>query len=260
MAFAAAITLPLAACSASTTANNEIVSITTPTPDSSVAAPTNGTVLDLAVPAAVQALPLVNQDGKVTPLSSLLGKTVVVSPSLTLCQEVCPLISANFAQSVSAVDRAGLSDQVVFLEVTVDPGRDDLAHLKAYQKLFGVRANWEFLRGDTDQIASFWKGFHLSFEKTADDPGSQARDWLTGKPLTYDIEHQNIVYVLGPDGHIKWLVDAAPNVGGAILPPTLQKFLSEEGIKNQTSVADPGWTSVDVNEAVAYVTGHAVTG
>jgi protein SCO1/2 len=258
VALAAVATVTLAGCSASTGSNNEIVSITTPT--STVAAPSNGTVLDLAVPAAVQALPLVNQDGKVTPLSSLLGKTVVISPSLTQCQEICPLISANFAQSVSAVDRAGLSDQVVFLEVTVDPGRDDVAHLKAYQKLFGVKANWEFLRGDVNQIASFWKGFHLSYEKTADDPGNQAKDWLTGKPLTYDIEHQNIVYVLGPDGHIKWLVDAAPNVAGATLPATLQKFLSEEGIKNQSSVADPGWTAADVDEAVAYVTGHAVGG
>lgn len=260
VALAATVTLPLAACSASTSASNEIVSITSPTTSSSEPVPTNGTVLDLTVPAAVQALPLVNQDGKAVPLSSLVGKTVVISPSLTQCQEICPLISANFGQSVAAVDRAGLSEQVVFLEVTVDPGRDDLAHLKAYQKLYGAQPNWDFVRGSAAQIAAFWSAFHLNYEQAPNPAGDHAKDWLTGKPLTYDIEHQNIVYVLGPDGHIKWLVDAAPNVAGAALPATLQKFLSSEGIANQNSAADPNWTAKDLDEAVAYVTGRAITG
>lgn len=264
LSLAAAATLALAACSASAGTDNGLVTITTPTSSSTEPVPTNGTVLDLPVPAAVQSLPLVNQDGVATPLSSLIGKTVVISPSLTQCQEICPLISANFGQSVTAVDQAGLAQQVVFLEVTVDPRRDDLAHLKAYQKLYGVHPNWQFLRGDAAQIAAFWKGFHLSYETTSghggDHTGPEARDWLTGKPLTYDVEHQNIVYVLGPDGHIKWLVDGSPNVAGGSLPATLQKFLSAQGIANQKSVADPNWTSADVNAAIAYVTGKPVGG
>jgi protein SCO1/2 len=254
--------LMLAGCSASTGAGNEIVSISSPSASAATTepVPSTGTVLDLAVPASVQALALVNQDGRPIPLSSLLGKTVVISPSLTQCQEICPLISANFAQSVAAVAKAGLSDKVVFLEVTVDPWRDDLAHLKAYQQLYGASANWQFLRADPAQITQFWDGMHLSFEKVPNAPGDHPKDWLTGKPLTFDIEHQNILYVLGPDGHIKWLVDASPNVAGARLPPRLEQFLSAEGIANQKSAADPNWTAQDLDQAIAYVTGHPVGG
>ena len=40
-------------------------------------------------------------------LASLRGKTVVLSPSSTLCQEICPLISANFGAADRDVRQPG---------------------------------------------------------------------------------------------------------------------------------------------------------
>jgi cytochrome oxidase Cu insertion factor (SCO1/SenC/PrrC family) len=258
--------LALAGCSSSSSslASNQPVTITVPTPDgggsSKQPIPKVGTVLDQTIPAEVESLPLHDQDGRVVTLASLKGKTVVVSPNLTLCQEFCPLISSNLRAVDQAVNASGLTDKVVVLEVTVDPGRDDVKHLKAYQSLFGAEPNWEFLAGTSTQIAAFWKAFHLSYDKTANASSTaQPHDWLTGAPMTYDVSHSNIVYVLGPDGHIKWLVSANPYLNGAPIPMKLQTFLNENGLANRDNLPNPNWTASDVEQAVAYASGSPVT-
>ena len=250
--------LGLAACSSGSAS-----SPSQPSPSRPVAGaqptPSTGDVLDLALPVSIQNLPLVDQDGRTVTLSSLHGRTVVVTPSLTLCQEFCPLISANIGSAQRAVAASGLGDKVTFLEVTVDPGRDDQAHLKAYQGLYGAAPNWDFMRGSTGQIAAFWNAFHLSYGKVANDPdNAHPHDWLTGAAMTYDVDHQNILYVLGTDGHIAWLTDAAPNVMSAALPDKLRRFLDADGIHNLSAPSSPSWTSRDLEEAIAFVTGAPV--
>jgi cytochrome oxidase Cu insertion factor (SCO1/SenC/PrrC family) len=216
-------------------------------------------VLSLPVPAAVQSLPLMDQDGRTVTLASLRGHAVVVTPSLTLCQEVCPLISADIGAVVRAVAGSGLAGKVTFLEVTVDPQRDDQAHLKAYQGLYGAAPNWEFVRGSAAQIAAFWDGFHLSYGKIANDPDNpHPHDWLTGAAMTYDVDHQNILYVLGPDGQIHWLDDVAPDVRGTRLPDKLSAFLDAQGRQNVAAPNGPSWTPADLEQAIGYVTGSPV--
>jgi protein SCO1/2 len=213
----------------------------------------------LPVPAGVLQLPLVDQDGRIVTLASLRGRTVVVTPNLTLCQEICPLVSADIGAVQRAVANSGLADKVTFLEVTVDPERDDQAHLKAYQGLFGAEPNWEFLRGSPAQIAAFWSGFHLSYGKVANSPDDpHPKDWLTGSPMTFDVDHQNIVYVLGSDGEIKWLDEAAPDVRGTALPDRLTAFLDAQGLKNVAGPQGPSWTVADLEQAIGYVTGSPV--
>lgn len=233
----------------------------TPTAAGSGAAqptPATGDVLDLSIPAGVRALPLLDQDGRTVTLDSLRGRTVVVTPSLTLCQEICPLTTANLGAAQRAVADSGLTAAVTFLEVTVDPQRDDQAHLKAYQQLFGAQPDWEFLRGSAAQIAAFWDAFHLSYARVANEPGAAPRDWLTGARLTFDVSHQNIVYVLAADGHIRWLVDAAPDAAGAPLPDRLRTFLSGQGLHNYASPDSASWTPAELEEAIGYVAHAAV--
>jgi hypothetical protein len=77
--------------------------------------------------------------------------------------------------------------------------------------------------------------------------------------LTYDVEHQDIVIVIGPDGHERWLVDGTPRVPGpSSVPAPMQSFLSADGRANMTAAPDPSWTPQDVEAAIAYVTGHPV--
>jgi protein SCO1/2 len=222
-------------------------------------APSNGTTFDVAVPASTASLPLVDQSGRSVTLGSLVGKTVVLVDFLTLCQEICPLTSANMSRVASAVDRAGLAGEVTIAEVTVDPERDDVAHLGAYQKLFGARPGWQFLTGKPADVAALWKSFGVATERKplSDSPGSH--DWLTGTALTYDVDHQDVVIVIGPDGHERWLVNGTPSVSAPTsVPSTLQSFLSDEGLANESAPQDPSWTAADVEEAITYVTGHRV--
>jgi cytochrome oxidase Cu insertion factor (SCO1/SenC/PrrC family) len=249
IALATALALGLAGCAASTPTGQGSA---TPTPSS-------GTVLDIAVPAATAALPLVDEAGRTFTLASLRGTTVVLVDFLTLCQEVCPLTSANVRAVSQALDRAGLSGDVRILETTVDPERDTPARLAAYQKLYDAHANWSLVTGRPSDIAALWKSFGVGYDRTPTTETPAPKDWLTGMPLTYDVQHQDIVFVLGPDGHERWLVDGTPRVSGpSSVPAPLQSFLSGEGRANESAPPDPSWTPQDVEAAVTYVTGRPV--
>jgi protein SCO1/2 len=231
-------------------------------PSASAVAPTpaNGTLVDVALPSATASLPFVDQDGRTVTLASLVGKTVVLADFLTLCQEICPLTSSNIAAVSAAVEKAGLSQDVVLLEATVDPGRDDVAHLAAYQKLFGASPHWSFLTGRPSDIALLWKSVGVATERRVITENPPPKDWLTGAPLTYDIDHQDVVIVIGPDGHERWLVNGTPSISTpSSVPSTLQSFLSEDGLANESAPPDPSWTAADVEAAIAYVTGHPVS-
>ena len=251
----------LAGCSTSTPpgsgAGSPAASSTSASP-STGPTPTVGTTLDLAVPDAVSSIELTNQDGQKVTLASLHGKTVVLTDFLTLCQEICPLTSANYGVLQRNVATAGLGNDVVFVEATVDPARDTVARLAAYQKLYGAQPNWEFLTGTEAQIAALWKGFAIDYSKVPGDK-PYPTDWLTGKPLLYDVDHQDVVFVLGPDGHRRWLVQGSPDTQGVKPPTTLLKFLNDSGVKNLASPEAPSWTVADVEQGIAYVTGKPIS-
>jgi protein SCO1/2 len=220
--------------------------------------PTSGTVLDRALPAAVLSLPLVDQRGKVTSLASLHGKTIVLTDSLTLCQEICPLTSTNFRVIDEAVAKAGLGNQVELLEVTVDPERDTPQRLAAYQKLYGAQPNWNFLTGTPAQIATLWQTLGVAYEKVPEGAGPPPTDWLTGKPLTYDVSHQDVVFVIDGQGHERWLITGTAFTNGVHPPSTLDTFLSDTGKANLATPADISWRAEDVQAAVAWLTGRPV--
>jgi cytochrome oxidase Cu insertion factor (SCO1/SenC/PrrC family) len=231
----------------------------TPTSTAASQTPTTGSVVDVAVPAAVANLDLVDQSGQRVTLASLRGKTVVLADFLSLCQEVCPLTTANLRSVVDAVRRAGMTGDVQVLEVTVDPQRDRPARLKAYQHLFGAEPNWSFATGRASDVAALWKWFGVAYSRTEEPAGPPPRDWLTGRPLTYDVDHQDVVFVLGSDGNERWFVDGMPNSSGSAAPPApLQTFLNADGRHNQTAPADPSWTAADVEQALSYVTGQPI--
>ena len=72
----------------------------------------------------------------------------------------------------------GWRDRVVFVEATVDPGRDTVARLAAYQKEFG--ADWDLWTGTPADIAAFWKPFGVDVPDRA--RGAAAQDGLVDRP------------------------------------------------------------------------------
>jgi protein SCO1/2 len=159
-----------------------------------------GTVVDTPVPAAVANLPLTTDMGQVTSLAAWHGQVVVLTDFLTLCQEICPLTTGNLLMMDHAVTAAGLGRRVHFVELTVDPSRDTPSRLRAYRKVIGAPANWSLLTGSPAVIGQIWRYFGVRYQRVAEGrpPGT---DWLTGKTLSYDIDHEDaLVYSTPGDG------------------------------------------------------------
>jgi len=227
----------------------------TPSQSRTPATPASGTVLDEALPDAIANLPLVDQHGRHFTLKSLRGKTVVLGDFLTLCQEVCPLTSVNLHDVAAAIQRDGRSGDVQVIEATVDPGRDTVARLAAYEKLFGAARDWTLATGSKQGLDALWTFLGVYRQRAKEDVTPAPRDWWTGAALTYDVHHQDVVYVIDQRGHARWVDDGTPNTSGKRPTGRMFRFLNSEGMHNLTSPADPSWTVRDVEEAVTYVSG-----
>lgn len=92
--------------------------------DSAVPAPGPmvGQPLNAALPGWLQQAPLQSSTGRRFSLSSFAGKVVVLSDVMTLCQETCPLDTANVVAAAREVQKAGLGNRIEFVSLTVDPG------------------------------------------------------------------------------------------------------------------------------------------
>lgn len=223
--------------------------------------PDIGTALNSPVPGAVASMPLRDASGHRVTLASFRGKIVVISDSMTLCSEDCPLDTANVTAAARSADEAGLTPEVEFLTITVDPGRDDARHLAAYRSLYEPDQglpNWTLLTGSPSQIARLWKFFGVYWHRVppAKPPD---HDWLTGRPLTYDVEHDDAVLLLDPAGNWRFVMTGHAHVAdGSSVPGRMRSFLSPAGHRHLTRPGAAAWTPADVLQAVGWLTGHGV--
>jgi len=184
-----------------------------------------GTVLP--DPRQVPTTPLVNQNDQDMSLASFRGKYVILAPFLTLCQEECPLTTGVFQELRASVDKAGLGDKVAFVEVTVDPGRDIPARLSAYESRFGV--DWTLLTGTRANISAFWKPLGVWYQKVPEEKPAQI-DWWTGKPLTYDVDHDDGFILINPSGEERFITLDIPDLHGK-LAAGLRSLLDSQGLQ-----------------------------
>lgn len=206
-----------------------------------------------AVDRAVPPLPLENEHGGRTSLAAFRGRAVVLAPFLTLCGEVCPLTTGAFEAMRRDVERAGLGRDVVFAEVSVDPARDTPARLRAFARLTGVR--FPLLTGTRSEIARFWHFFGVAYWRTKEDSPPDT-DWLTGKPLTFDVSHTDGLFLVDPAGRERILDVGMPAVGKG-LPRSLSRLLDAQG---RADLAHPqaGWTIPQALDDLGRVLGRHV--
>ncbi|MGN6250523.1 MAG: SCO family protein [Marmoricola sp.] len=210
------------------------------------AAPTisGGAELGAHLPASVLHLPLTDARGRTVHLADFAGKTIVLQDMLTLCQEHCPIDTAAFVGAARAWAGTAHASDVVFLSITVDPRRDTPAQLAAYRRLYArSRADlprWRLLTGSPHDIATLWKALHVYVHRVPQD--GVVRNWRTGARLTYDVDHGDDVYFIGPKERERYLIDGQPALGGEPMPPAMQRFMSREGRANEKAA---GWTAAD---------------
>jgi protein SCO1/2 len=176
----------------------------------------------------VPATPLVDEHGQPVTLGQFRGKYVVLAQFLTLCQDECPITTGAFQILQRSVQRAGLGDRVVFVEATVDPGRDTPARLLAYQNRFA--ADWPLLTGTQANMAALWKHFGIFYQKVPEE-NPPATDWWTGKPLTYDMDHSNGFILIDPSGDERFITQQLPYLHGQ-LPANLRSLLDDLGVQH----------------------------
>ncbi len=220
-----------------------------------------GTQLDAPVSPSITHLQLTDSAGHRTSLARYAGKVLVVSDSMTLCQETCPLDTTNIVSAARAVERAGLSDKVQFLTITVDPQRDTPHRLAVYRSLYAGPQqlhDWDLLTGDQATVSRLWKYFGVYSRKV---PQSQPppKDWLTGRPLTYDVQHSDEVFFLDGSQHERFLISGMGHVeSAAMVPQRLRGFLNTRGHHNLTHGGRMAWTVPQVLQTVSWLAGHRI--
>jgi protein SCO1/2 len=218
-------------------------------------APSAGFGTIFPAPRQVPTTPLVNQDGQHVSLASFRGKYVMLAPFLTLCQEECPLTTGVYQELQASVDKAGLGDKVAFVEVTVDPGRDTPARLSAYERRFGV--DWALLTGTSADIGAFWKPLGVWYQKVPEEKPAQI-DWWTGKPLTYDVDHDDGFILINPSGQERFITLDIPDLHGK-LAAGLRSLLDSQGLQ-YLDHGSPGndYTIPQALEALSWLMGRSI--
>ena len=211
-----------------------------------------GIVQDRAIPN----IPLISSAGTPTSLAAYRGKYIVLANFLSLCQDECPLITGAFTALQRDVKAVGLGAKVVFMEITVDPGRDTPARLAAYSKEFG--ADWPMLTGTPANLAALWKFFGVSVQIVPEEQPAKI-DWYTGTPLTYDVNHTDGYFLIDPSGHERFSDSNAPNLHGH-LDNKLKDLLNEGGVHNLDHQANPNWTLSDALSSISWLVGQNIPG
>jgi protein SCO1 len=210
-----------------------------------------GTVEHRPVPTSILDLPLTDQLGRQTDLASYQGKVVMLVPFLTLCHEICPLTTGNLLQIQVALKAAHLEDRVQLVELSIDPGRDDVARLSAYATLTG--ASWELVTespATLEAISNFFGFVHYRAAVDVDAPP----DWLTGKTLTYDVDHSNGYVLINGTGTQIFTTGAAPDLRGT-LNPVLRRYLSDLGVHNLLDPAPTAWSTKTALSELSWASG-----
>lgn len=220
------------------------------TPAPAAPPPSQGLVLDRPTP---QSVPFVNQLGRPVSLAAERGRVVVLAPFLSLCRDECPLITGAFIELQRALRAARLARRVVFIEATVDPGRDTVTRLAAYQKEFG--ADWQLWTSSPANVAAFWKQFGVSYQIVPEEKPAKT-DWLTGQPLTYDVVHTDGYILISPQGRERFVDATAPSL--PTLDPKLQSLLDDGGVHDLRHPLPTNWTVADARASLSWMLGTNV--
>jgi protein SCO1/2 len=221
-----------------------------------------GTRLNGPIPKKISSLTFTDAQGHTRTLRSYRNKVIVLYAAMTSCTSDCPLDTANIVTAAKATDRAGLGNQVEYLSATIDPGRDSPQRLAAYRRLYaapGQLPNWDLLTGRPEDVAALWKYLGVYWRKVPFKK-PYPRDWQTGKPLTYDVEHADEVFLIDTNEHERFVISGRADVPRArAVPRKLRDMLDKTG---RAALQHPGqqdWTVDGLLEAVSWLTGQKVT-
>jgi protein SCO1/2 len=135
-------------------------------------------------------------DGAELKLSRYRGKVVLLAFGYTHCSEVCPVTLAVLAQARKKLGATGNEMQVVY--ITVDPERDNAAHMRQY--LSGFDPTFIGGTGMPDQLAAVRKNYGIVANKVASAGG-------------YSVDHSSYVYMIDREGNLRAMMPYGQSAG-----------------------------------------------
>ncbi len=145
-----------------------------------------GVFRDAPAPAAVGGpFNLVDHTGRPVDEKILNGQWSVVFFGFTYCPDICPGTVQALAAATDQLGARGKDLQIVF--VSVDPGRDTPAQMKAWIEGQGLPANAVGLTGTPEQVAAAAKVYRVFYERKGDGPD-------------YQVNHSTVAYLMDPRG------------------------------------------------------------
>ncbi|WDL98813.1 redoxin domain-containing protein [Alicyclobacillus sp. ALC3] len=130
---------------------------------------------------------LTDQFGNSGSLSSFRGKVVILSFIDSKCTTVCPLTAAVL-QNVR-YDLGKSASKVAFVAVNANQNATSVKDTYTWSKEHHVLHMWHYFTGSRSQLQKVWNAYYVQSVV------------LNGT----NIQHTPAVYVIGPDGHERWI-------------------------------------------------------
>jgi protein SCO1/2 len=142
---------------------------------------------------AARPISLVDQSGRTVTLEQFRGRPVIVTFAYAHCETVCPTLVSEVLGARDALT----SRPPVVLIVTLDPWRDTPSRLPSIAERWGASGDVHVLSGVPDSVERVLNAWRVP----------RARNERTG-----DVSHPSVVYVIGPDGRITYVVSGSQPV------------------------------------------------
>lgn len=161
---------------------------------------------------ASQPLPtfaLTNQSGHAVRAADLRGRGAIISFLFTNCHDTCPVVTARLAQAQAEVRAAGLSSNVRFISITVDPTTDTPDVLRRYAERFRAdTTNWDFLTGEPGEVGQVVRAMKVF---TANDRGLGHSDLMLFVNARGEVEKRSTGVDVQPAYILDWVRRLPPN-------------------------------------------------
>lgn len=138
-------------------------------------------------------LSLVDQSGRTVTLEQFKGRPVLVTFAYAHCEAVCPVLVSEVLGARDAL----ASPKPVVLIVTLDPWRDTPSRLGSIAERWGASGDVHVLSGAPDSVERVLNEWRVP----------RARNERTG-----DVSHPSVVYVIGTDGKIAYVLSGSQPV------------------------------------------------
>ena len=138
-------------------------------------------------------LSLVDQSGRTVTLGQFHGRPVLVTFAYAHCETVCPVLVSEVLGARDAL----ASPKPAVLIVTLDPWRDTPSRLGAMAERWGASGDVHVLSGAPDSVERVLNAWRVP----------RARNERTG-----DVSHPSVVYVIGSDGRIAYVLNGGQTV------------------------------------------------